>query len=355
MVHIRRTTWRSDRPKAGQATIADFAKGAHPALAIERVRATRPDAYDLLVLRPNHTLCLFADGQEYQLMLSLNQVESRVDESSGMVDMSMSMSEGHPISQTESQHQLLNIKDGSGSFFTAVFEDGQERRVSIDLLPRNRLVDDVLATLQYVLPSAQFAELRRNQLVRWCSRGRPTKLKEEIACLWEPLLEMMLGEGPGIIHTRPQQETSAFDSLASSAVHQKFSNDRSLFNLRVPTARVAPAAERLLQRASSFCGPTLYALHLLGQSLKVDLTRQAELEYLVPTLLRIGNRIAPEWSDYWSRIFPDAEGAWSAVPLGMYTAFLRLSHFLMERRSTTASPLAARAPPRFHSLLFGAY
>jgi len=313
-----------DRPKAGQATIADFAKAAYPALAIEKVRATRPDAYDLLVLRPDYTLCIYAGGQEYQLMLIVDlpslEVEPRVDDTSGVVDMSMSTDEGHPISMTEPQVQLLSIKDVVDSFFTAVFADGQERRVSIDLLPRNRLVDDVLATLQYVLPSAQFAELRRNQLVRWCSRGRPTDIKEEIACLWEPLLEMILGEGPGIIHPQPQQATSTFDSLASSAVHQRFSNDRSLFNLRVPTAKVAPAAERLSQGVSSFCAPTLYALHLLGQSLKVDLTRQAELEYFVPTLLRIGNRVAPEWSDYWSRIVPDAEGAWSSASLGMGTA-----------------------------------
>ena len=309
-----------DQPKAGQATIADFAKAVYPALAIEKVRATRPDAHDLLVLRPDHTLRLYADGQEYQLMLSVDLSSgSRMEDTSGVVDMSMSMDEGHPISPTEPQAQLLSIKDGADSFFTAVFEGGQERRVSIDLLPRNRLVGDVLATLQYVLPSAQFAELRRNQLVRWCSRGRPTKLSEEIACIWEPLLEMVLGEGPRVIRPQAQQQdTSAFDSLASSAVHQKLSNDRSLFNLRVPTAKVAPAAERLLSNVSSFSGPTLYALHLLGQSLKVDLTRQAELEYLVPTLLRIGNRIAPEWSDYWSRISPDSEGAWGPVPFSTY-------------------------------------
>ena len=304
-----------DRPKAGQATIADFAKAAYPALAIEKVRATRPDAYDLLVLRPDHTLCLYADGQEYQLILSVNlSAMSRVEATSGVVDMAMN------ADPTEPQLQLLSIKAGIDSFFTAVFKGGKECRVSIDLLPRNRLVGDVLETLQYVLPLAQFAELRRNQLVRWCSRGRPTKLKEEIACIWEPLLEMILGEGPGITHIQgQQQETSLFDSLASSAVHQKFLNDRSLFNLRVPTAKVTPAAERLLQDVSSFCAPTLYALHLLGQSLKVDLTRQAELEHLVPALLRIGNRIAPAWSDYWSRIFPDAEGAWSPLPLGVYT------------------------------------
>ena len=313
-----------DWPEAGQATIADFAKAAYPALAIEKVRATRPDAYDLLVLNPDHTLSLYADGQEYQVMLSADlssvKMESHAEHTFGVVEMSMSMDEGHRVSLTEPQLQLLSIKDGVGSFFTTVFEGGQERRVSIDLLPRNRLVGDVLATLQYALPTSQFAELRRNLLVRWCSRGRPTKLKEEIACLWEPLLEMMLGERPGVVCTTPQQETSAFDSLASSAVHQKFSNDRSLFNFRVPTAKVAPAAERSQQGISSFCPPTLHALHLLGQSLKVDLTRQAELEFLVPTLLKIGNRIAPEWSDYWSRIFPDAEGAWSSVPLGVYTA-----------------------------------
>lgn len=323
LARIRRTSWKMDRPMAGQATIADFAKAVYPALAIEKVRATRTDAYDLLVLKPDHTLSLYADDQEYQLMLSVDlsvKMESHEEDTSGVVDMSMSMDEGHRISLTESQLQLLSIKDGVGSFFTTVFEGGQERRVSIDLLPHNRLVDDVLATLQYVLPTSQFAELRRNQLVRWCSKSRPTKLKEEIACLWEPLLEMMLGEEPGIIRTQPQQGTSVFDSLASSAVHQKFSNDRSLFNLRVPTAKAASVAERSSQGVSLFCAPTLYALHVLGQSLKVDLTRQAELEYLVPTLLKIGNRIAPEWSDYWSRIFPDAERAWISVPLGVYTA-----------------------------------
>ena len=326
LARIRRTSWKMDRPKVGQATIADFAKAAYPALAIEKVRATRTDAYDLLVLKPDHTLSLYADDQEYQLMLSVDlsvKMESHVEDTSGVVDMSMSMDEGHHISLTEPQLQLLSIKDGVGSFFTTVFEGGQERRVSIDLLPHNRLVDDVLATLQYVLPTSQFAELRRNQLVRWCSKSRPTKLKEEIACLWEPLLEMLLGEEPGIIYTRPQQETSAFDSLASSAVHQKFSNDRSLFNLRVPTAKVACATERSSQGVSLFCAPTLYALHVLGQSLKVDLTRQADLEHLVPILLKIGNRIAPEWSDYWSRVFPDAEMAWSSVPRGVYTALFR--------------------------------
>lgn len=319
-----------DRPKAGQATIADFAKAAYPALAIEKVRATRSNAYDLLVLKPDHTLSLYAGGQEYQLILSADlssvRMKSPVEDTSGMVDMSMSMDEGPHISSTQPRLQLLSIKDGVGSFVTTVFEGDQERRVSINLLPHNRLVDDVLATLQYVLPTSQFAELRRNQLVRWCSKSRPAKLKEELACLWGPLLEMMLGEEPAIIRARPQQETSAFDSLASSAVHQKFSNDRSLYNLRVPTAMTAPAAERLLQGVSSFCAPTLYALHLLGQSLKVDLSRQAELEYLIPTLLKIGNRIAPEWSDYWSRIFPDAEGAWGSVPLSVYCFDLGLSH-----------------------------
>jgi anaphase-promoting complex subunit 1 len=327
VVHIRRTNWKLDQPEADQVIIADFAKAVYPALAIERVRATRPDAYDLLVLKPDHTLCLYVDGHEHQLLLSVDpplvKLGPRVEETSGVVDMSMSMDEGHSIFLTKPQLRLLNIKDGVGSFFTAVFEGGQEHRVSIDLLPCNQLADDVLATLQYVLPSEQFAELRRNQLVRWCSRGRPTKLKEEIECIWEPLLEMILGEGPRISRTQPQQATTVFDSLASSAAHKKFSNDRSLFNLRVPTVKVTSAVESLLQGVSSFSAPTLYALHLLGQSLKVDLTRQAELEYLVPTILRIGNCVAPEWSDYWSRIFPDAEGAWNSVPLGLYIIFVR--------------------------------
>jgi anaphase-promoting complex subunit 1 len=321
VVHIHRTNWKQDQPKAGQATIADFAKDTYPALAIERVRATRPDTYDLLVLKPDHTLCLYANGHEYQLVLSVDLPSVKVE------SPAENISEGHPIPPTELKPKLLSIKDGAGSFFTAIFEGNYERRVSIDLLPRNRLVDDVLAALQYVLSSVQFAELRRNQLVRWCSRDRPMTLKKEIACLWEPLLEMVIGEGPGIISTQ-SQETSAFDSLASSAVHQKISNDRCLFNLQVPTAKVAPAVKKLLQGISSFCAPTLYALHILGQSLKVDLTRQAELEYLVPTILKIGNCIAPEWSDYWSRLFPDAEGAWSSIPLGMYTAeILRVTYF----------------------------
>ena len=103
--------------------------------------------------------------------------------------------------------------------------------------------------------------------------------------------------------------------MVSSSSHRRFADDAVLFNFRLPQLHsdtTMTSASTLLPLAA----PVLFSLHLLGQSLKVDVTRCNELPLLLRAVLRLSSQIAPEWTDYWSRICPDLDEVWRGLEQG---------------------------------------
>jgi anaphase-promoting complex subunit 1 len=275
----------------------------YPALAIVNVRALRPESNDLLVLRPDHSLFLMSGFEYYGVAVARDPSNH-----ASPLHLVWAGNEGQlGIVKVETLHQAV------GSQVTLV-ADSKFYSVSFNLAPSNVLTSNVLDVLHYALPPDKWNLVRRRQLCLWMSKGLP-KGVIELDYLWTALFEFLGYASPSFLSDEDVPRGQPFNALALSASHSRFGDDATLLSFRIPERQpcTAPAS---IPTLSPLAAPVLYALHILGQSLKADVMRCNELPLLLRALLRLSSRIAPAWTDYWSRFCPDVEEAWMRIDQG---------------------------------------
>ena len=57
-------------------------------------------------------------------------------------------------------------------------------------------------------------------------------------------------------------------------------------------------------------GPILYALHTMGEDMRLSPHRYEDLLRFASLICRIAIIIRPEWADYWKRLCPEAMAGW---------------------------------------------
>ena len=187
-----------------------------------------------------------------------------------------------------------------------VFEDGWRALTTINLVPQDILTNQCLQILALTLPSETFFLLHRLFLEKWSSRNLSTSDDVEFECFTDSLYSTFE------LDTEVTALSSDYWSmLGSSASHNRFREDPVLKGLNVPpNPSIILGLKRSSHKPHDLLAAILYALHTLGENLRLMVHHYKSLVKLVPILCRIALAIRPEWADYWKRLCPDAIEGW---------------------------------------------
>ncbi|KAF5357388.1 hypothetical protein D9758_005889 [Tetrapyrgos nigripes] len=262
-----------------------------PALSIAPVRATRPNVWDLLIHKPEKGLWILTHGvQELYVAFS-----------------SQTPAGGPPLTHHGRIKSLAN-ESGCSAFVTVNFEDGWSSHENIDLLPQDLLTQQSLQMLALTLPSITTFEIHRFFFFFWSQKSFRTSDGIEWDCFVQALYTFFCITED----TAPGNTENPWQALqASSSSPARFNEDPVFQVLKLPQ-RVhspSPITKVPIDKNSDLYARlivTLYALHTLGEQLRLLVHRYACLLRLVPVICRLAMFIRPEWADYWRRLCPDA-------------------------------------------------
>ena len=263
-----------------------------PALSAASIRATRPNVWDLLVVKPHGELSLLLQGfQELPIQLRSSREPPKTD-----TDMDVSF-------DNEKHVLVVSAEDAHWGNVTLVYEDGKKSQVTFDIFPQDKLVLECFQLLALTLPAEITFEVRRLFLERWCERTWSTAQNFEFDCFSSVLLHVF-----GLEVEVLSSSTDPWSSLAKSTSHARFTEDPILRRLQRPLTIPVP---RPIQTPSHpLLAPLLYGLHTLAELLRLSTSRQQDLLKFVPLICRIAVAVRPEWADYWKRLVPDATTFW---------------------------------------------
>jgi anaphase-promoting complex subunit 1 len=336
-------SWDQQAPFIAQSALtATVQDSAYPAISVVKVKSLKDQSHDLLILRPDHSLALQSGNQVYPL---------HVFQDSATLAFSprIVFTGDRPTDQSGGESLVVDI-DGliqrAGSIVGVRLTLGEVYDVSFDLLPRNALTNDALVALQFALPPHDFSSLRRRRLQRWLSEGMPCSLREELDCLWTALFELIGCGSTSFYGHQALSEEQVYQEAAYSSSHRRLADDAVLTSFRTPPLNLQLPNS---PQGSSLAAQVLLALHILGQFLRTDATRSAELQYILRVVLRLSNYVAPGWVDYWSRLYPDVPEAWGE--LGGRLVLLQKATLTLAIRISYVRCLTSE-PTRLHLSLF---
>ncbi|THV06211.1 hypothetical protein K435DRAFT_960693 [Dendrothele bispora CBS 962.96] len=272
-----------------------------PAISIAPVHATRPNVWDLLVLKPNHELSIMTHGiHELPVKFAVQHF----------------VGPNHVSAENPIHRKIVSIANESGcsAFITFTFEDGWFCHDTVDLQPQDLLTQQALQIIAHSLPSNATFELHRLFFSTWAQKSFRTSDGVEFDCFVEALYKYFdLNDNVGI----SPPTTDPWEALQTSTSRTHYREDPIFQVLKGPSghrnATLIRPTSRVIQRNGDrykYLVASLYALHTLGEQLRVLVHRYACLLRLVPVVCRIAMFIRPEWADYWRRLCPDALSAW---------------------------------------------
>lgn len=267
------------------------------AISATSLRITRNNVWDLLVLKPDHRLAVYTHGI-HELPIQLGYVHHAEDRNMG-IDVSLPAYMVH-------HGKTISIQGRSFSSVTVVFEDGWRALTTINLVPQDILTSQCLQILALTLPSDILFLLHRFFLDKWSSRSLSTSDGVEFECFTDSLYR--------VFDLRIETATHSSDywsTLGSSASHNRFREDPVLKGLKVPPSpSTLVGFKRSSGKPHRLLAAVLYALHTLGENLRLMVHHYKSLVKLAPVLCRIALAVRPEWADYWKRLCPDATQGW---------------------------------------------
>ncbi|KAM5530390.1 hypothetical protein V8D89_015951 [Ganoderma adspersum] len=262
-----------------------------PALAITTIRGTRDFVADLLLLKPDGTLCLLVHGT-LELPLAVKMPAIR---------------QGRFIKKPNGSH-IVGLAHAVYSSVSLELSDGSMVRTSLDLIPRDHLVCDCLVMLSFVLPPDMFLTLHWMFLSKWAAKDYAFIIGVEFDILVISLLQT-LG-----LETEESVDSYVIDGvwgqLVATESFDKFQEDPILRKLQLPGRRPGTTWRKPANKPHSLVGAVLHALHLVAEEKRVFLPSYEGLPRLTPLICRLALVVRPEWADYWKRFCPTAMQAW---------------------------------------------
>lgn len=268
------------------------------AISIASVRATRDKVWDAIVVKPDGRLALFTHGLR-EISLDLESRNRRADR--------MDVDGGSESNVPGCQRKVIAIEGANFSSVTLVYSDGSKVRISVDLVPKDFLTTRSLQVLAQTLPAGYCFALHRTFLEIW-SLKRFSMLKgAEFDCFELALTRVFNLKD----NTQPvSHANSAWQALSHSPSHGRFSADPALGRLELPPRVDAPKPFKQTNRPHNMLAPILYALHTMGEDMRLSPNRYEDLLRLASLICRIAFVIRPEWADYWKRLCPDVIAEW---------------------------------------------
>jgi anaphase-promoting complex subunit 1 len=269
-----------------------------PATSIASLRATREKVWDAIVVKPDGRLTLLTHGlREIPL-----QLEGRVDRPDLMDIDTGTASSG-------SGRKIIAVENAAFSALTILYNDGSKSRTSIDLIPNDITTSQVLQVLAQTLPASYCFSLHRTFLEIWSSRHYSMSDGVEFDC-FEAALAHVFGL-KDLAKSHPARDSSrAWQTMSLSSSHVRFSADPALARLKLPPCMEAPKPSRHPSKPHKMLAPILYALHTMGEDMRLVSHRYEDLLRLASLICRVALVIRPEWADYWKRLCPDAMVGW---------------------------------------------
>src|ERR1700722_12083441 len=277
-----------------------------PAISVAPIRATRDKIYDLLLLKPDNRLVIFTHGlRELPISVQLDGLPNSKDKCVMEIDNEVRRGTN---SSTVVHRRMVSINDPVRASVTLVYDDGFKSRACFNFVPEDFLTLQALRCLTAPLPAEYFFDLHRTFLELWSAQAFRTSDCVEFQCFVAALFKVLnLEENTKLSGTRTQWEL-----LPTSGSKARFRDDPALRRLRFPPSvhSPMPSASRPPHK---HLASVLYALHLLGEDLRLQLHRFHSLLILAPLICRIALEVRPEWSDYWKRLCPEASPAWPSI------------------------------------------
>jgi anaphase-promoting complex subunit 1 len=270
------------------------------------MRATRDSIWDLLVVKPDHSLTILSHGlREIPLEIQRESSTNTFDDTVMEVDADLS---GDIFSIPIILHKaVISVQDAVFSSCTLVFDDGSKSRTTIDLVPQDALTCQSLQVLALTLPPEHSFALHAAFLKLWSLHGLTTSdcgqfeyfstALCQVFDLDDRMCEDLAGQG-------------TWSRLSRSQSCCRFSDDQVFNSLRLPPQSFPPSPSHHNRRPHHNLAPVLYALHTLAEGLRLTVDRYDALLKLAPLICRIAIIIRPEWADYWKRLCPDAMTSW---------------------------------------------
>jgi anaphase-promoting complex subunit 1 len=271
----------------------------YSAISATSLRITRSNVWDLLVLKPDHQLAVLTHGN-HELPIQLDQV-LRDRNGNTQKDTNLPARMVH-------HSKIITVQGGSFSAATVVFEDGQRALTTINLVPQDILTNQCLQILALTLPSEILFTLHRFFFEKWSSCSLSTRDGVEFECFTSSLYSAFDLDNEVTTPT-----SSHWSMLGSSTSHSRLREDPVLKGLKLPSPSKLTGSKRNSRRPHKLLAAVLYALHTLGESLRLMVHHYKLLVRLAPVLCKIALAIRPEWADYWKRLCPDAVQGWPSL------------------------------------------
>jgi anaphase-promoting complex subunit 1 len=261
-----------------------------PAAAIARVISTRPRIFDALVVQPDGTVILLAQGGS---AVGFHLIQPT------------STSNGESKSPRIAHGPIVGIRDERWSQLTLVYTDGWDERIDMDLCPKSKLVNECMQMLAFVIPQEEYFLLHMDLINQWSSKGRVPDPEIELDAFRSALYALL-----GVENVPPADSASPWDALSHSPLLAKMREDPALRRLKLPSKAPLPTPKPLSQPPHPLHSLSMYTLHTLAEDLRVLKGRHNDVVRLAPILARLALPVRPEWADYWKRLVPDCLDGW---------------------------------------------
>jgi anaphase-promoting complex subunit 1 len=269
-----------------------------PAISIASIRATREKVWDAIIVKPDGRLTLLTHG--------LREIPLQLE---GKVDRPDLMDVDGGTTSNKSGHTVIGVESVAISSVTIVYNDGSKSRTSIDLIPNDLTTSQVLQVLAQTLPAQYCFSLHRAFLEVWSSRHFSMSDGVEFDCFEAALAHVF--NLRDLAKPHPARDLShAWQALSHSSSHERFRADPALARLELPSRVETPKPSRHPSKPHKLLAPILYALHTMGEDMRLVPHRYEDLLRLVSLICRVALVIRPEWADYWKRLCPDAMAGW---------------------------------------------
>jgi anaphase-promoting complex subunit 1 len=276
------------------------------ALSAVALRATRIHCRDLLVLDPSLKTVLLTHGLQ-ELPIIFQESELIAAECAPMLP------DDEKYRARFSDERLSRFEHPTLDAVSLVYDNGKRGRAAFGLMlpPTSRLPSLVLHLMSITLPHEEFFFMHSHFLQLWASQHLSSIWEVQWHCLVNALY-LGFGISPALAPINSQSD-SPWLQLQLSRSHRRFDEDSVLAKLKLPVR--LPQAKQSSASAirTSMVGPTVLALHLLGEDLRLNSSFHAELTHLVPVICQLAELIRPEWADYWKRLFPSATNKWPTL------------------------------------------
>lgn len=244
---------------------------------------TRGNVWDLLFVKPDHRLAVLTHGT-YELPITLHS----------------------PVmSENPHEQEVIAVVGGTRSTVTLEFSNGSKSVTTMNVLPQDTLTARCLHILALTLPSELMFSLHQLFLRKWFKRQFAASDGVEFGSFTSALYELF---GLPIDNISPINDP--WVQLGTSSSHARFREDPALKGLKLPPTLPGLNARHQSSKPHKLLAAVLYALHTLGEDLRLMTSTYRQLTRLTPLICRIALTVRPEWADYWKRLCPDSVEGW---------------------------------------------